>query len=64
VAEEPGEHVLFQNVWKENSTSIDVYKASAVREARRVAEDGPEAIVEEVKKSNLRGRGGAGFRPG
>ena len=61
----PGEHILFQNVWKENSTSIDVYKASGgyakLGEWLRMA---PEAIVEEVKKSNLRGRGGAGFPTG
>jgi NADH-quinone oxidoreductase subunit F len=61
----PGEHILFQNVWKENSTSIDVYKASGgyarLGEWLRME---PETIVEEVKKSNLRGRGGAGFPTG
>ncbi len=61
----PGEHILFQNVWKENSTSIDVYKASGgyakLGEWLRAE---PETLVEEVKKSNLRGRGGAGFPTG
>ena len=61
----PGEHVLFQNVWKVNSTSIDVYRQGGgyarLGEWLQLA---PEAIVEIVKKSNLRGRGGAGFPTG
>jgi NADH-quinone oxidoreductase subunit F len=61
----PGEHVLFQNVWKEGSRSSDVYRQGGgyarLGEWLRMA---PEAIVEEVKKSNLRGRGGAGFPTG
>ena len=61
----PGEHVLFQNVWKENSTSLAGYRESGgyakLGEWLRMA---PEAIIEEVKKSNLRGRGGAGFPTG
>ena len=37
----PGEHVLFQNVWKENSTSLDgLPRERRLRKARRVAEDG------------------------
>jgi NADH-quinone oxidoreductase subunit F len=61
----PGEHLLFQNVWKENSTSIEVYEASGgyakLGEWLRFE---PEILIEEVKKSNLRGRGGAGFPTG
>jgi NADH-quinone oxidoreductase subunit F len=61
----PGEHILFQNVWKERSTSIDVYEASGgyakLGEWLRRA---PETIVDEVKRSGLRGRGGAGFPTG
>ena len=61
----PGEPVLFQNVWKVNSTSIDVYRQGGgyarLGEWLQLA---PEAIVEIVKKSNLRGRGGAGFPTG
>jgi NADH-quinone oxidoreductase subunit F len=61
----PGEHILFQNVWKEGSTSLAVYRQGGgyakLGEWLRLA---PEAIVEEVKKSNLRGRGGAGFPTG
>jgi NADH-quinone oxidoreductase subunit F len=61
----PGEHILFQNVWKEGSTSIAVYEASGGY--ARLGEwlrRPPEEIVETVKKSNLRGRGGAGFPTG
>ena len=61
----PGEHILFQNVWKENSTSIHVYKSSGgyAKLGEWLGME-PGAIVEEVKKSNLRGRGGAGFPTG
>jgi len=61
----PGEHVLFQNVWKEGSTSLAVYRQGGgyakLGEWLRMT---PESVVEEVKKSNLRGRGGAGFPTG
>jgi len=61
----PGEHILFQNVWKESSTSIEVYKASGgYAKLGEWLRQEPESIVEEVKKSNLRGRGGAGFPTG
>ncbi len=61
----PGEHVLFQNVWKEGSTSIDVYRAAGgYAKLAEWLKAPPESIVEEVKKSNLRGRGGAGFPTG
>jgi NADH-quinone oxidoreductase subunit F len=61
----PGEHVLFQNVWKENSTSIDAFKASGgYAKLAEWLKTAPETIVDEVKKSNLRGRGGAGFPTG
>jgi NADH-quinone oxidoreductase subunit F len=61
----PGEHILFQNVWKENSPSIEVYEASGgYSKLGDWLRTPPETIVEEVKKSNLRGRGGAGFPTG
>jgi len=60
-----GEHVLFANVWKEGSTSLAVYEAGGgyakLGEWLRLM---PETIIEEVKKSTLRGRGGAGFPTG
>src|SRR5579871_1960217 len=48
-----------------NSASLDTYLATdgfkAFRKAREMT---PEAIIEEVKTSSLRGRGGAGFPTG
>jgi NADH-quinone oxidoreductase subunit F len=61
----PGEHILFQNVWKEGSTSIGVYEASGgYAKLGEWLRRPPEEIVETVKRSNLRGRGGAGFPTG
>lgn len=59
------EPVLTSN-WKiERSYTLDVYERrggySALRKALQMA---PDAIVDEVKRSNLRGRGGAGFPTG
>jgi NADH-quinone oxidoreductase subunit F len=61
----PGEHFLFQNVWKEGSTSLAVYRqGGGYAKLGEWLRRAPETIVEEVKKSNLRGRGGAGFPTG
>jgi len=61
----PGEAVLLRNVWKENSASIDVYKAGGgYAKLKDWLSMKPEDIIETVKKSNLRGRGGAGFPTG
>ena len=61
----PGEHILFQNVWKEGSTSIGVYEASGgYAKLGEWLKRTPEEIIDVVKKSNLRGRGGAGFPTG
>ncbi|MBU6162570.1 MAG: NADH-quinone oxidoreductase subunit NuoF [Myxococcales bacterium] len=59
------EPVLTSN-WKvERSYTLDVYERrggyAALRKALQMA---PDAIVDEVKRSNLRGRGGAGFPTG
>jgi len=59
------EPVLLRNRGVEGSTSLKVYESrggyQAFRKALRMT---PEAVVEEVKKANLRGRGGAGFPAG
>jgi NADH-quinone oxidoreductase subunit F len=61
----PGEHVIFKNVWKPGSASLGVYEAGGgYRELKKFLGTPPEAIIEEVKKANLRGRGGAGFPTG
>ncbi len=61
----PGEHVLFENVWKERSTALEVYAAGGgYAKLGAWLKLMPETIIEEVKKSNLRGRGGAGFPTG
>ena len=59
------EPVLLRNVGVENSTALKVYESrggyQAVRKALKMT---PDDVVEEVKKANLRGRGGAGFPAG
>jgi NADH-quinone oxidoreductase subunit F len=61
----PGEPVLFKNVWTAGSQSIDVYKKSGgYANLKKYLEMSPDDITEQVKKSGLRGRGGAGFPTG
>jgi NADH-quinone oxidoreductase subunit F len=59
------EPVLLRNVGVENSTALRVYESRggyrAVRQALKLT---PGEVTEEVKKANLRGRGGAGFPAG
>ena len=54
--------VLSKRFGLENSASLDTYLATdgfkAFRKAREMT---PEQIIDEVKASALRGRGGAGF---
>ena len=57
------EKVLTEHFGLENLYKIDVYQK---QEGYRATEKAlkkmkPEEILEEVKKANLRGRGGAGF---
>src|SRR5436305_2127361 len=57
--------VLTRNFGLPNSESIDTYLAHDGYVAfRKAAGMKPEEIIEEMKASNLRGRGGAGFPTG
>ena len=60
------EKILTKNIHKANSQSLEVYEAGGgYRQMREVlASKSPEEVTEEVKKSGLRGRGGAGFPTG
>jgi NADH-quinone oxidoreductase subunit F len=58
----PGEVILLRNVWKKDSASIEVYKqGGGYSKLKEFLGRKPEDIIEAMKKSNLRGRGGAGF---
>jgi len=60
------EPILLRNVGKEGSTRLDVYRSGGGYQAAEKAlkNMSPEDVVEEVKRANLRGRGGAGFPAG
>ncbi|MGV8073133.1 MAG: NADH-quinone oxidoreductase subunit NuoF [Syntrophobacteraceae bacterium] len=58
-------NVLLKNRGVKNATSISVAKANgAYRILAKARGMKPEELVEEVKKANVRGRGGAGFPAG
>ena len=60
------EPVLLANVEKEESHALAVYEAGGGYSALRktLAQESPADVIEIVRSSNLRGRGGAGFPTG
>jgi NADH-quinone oxidoreductase subunit F len=64
---QPGETPLISKRWGiKNSHKIHVFKKNGGYQAleKALKEMTPESIIDEVKKSGLRGRGGAGFPTG
>lgn len=57
---------MYAHVGKENAWTLDDYRSHGGYERAKRALTGmkPEEVVEEVKRSGLRGRGGAGFSTG
>ena len=56
---------LYAHVGQAGSWTLEYYRAhGGYQAARRAFELGADAVIEEVKKSGLRGRGGAGFATG
>ena len=59
------QRIVLADTGERDPTSIDDYIATGGYAALvRALEMGPEAVLEEVKRSGLRGRGGAGFPTG
>jgi NADH-quinone oxidoreductase subunit F len=57
--------IVRRNAWKPNSQSIDTFKAGGgYSKLKDFLSMTPDSIVDTLKKSSLRGRGGAGFPTG
>jgi NADH-quinone oxidoreductase subunit F len=57
--------LLTRNFGNPESWTLDAYeRAGGYHAARRALATAPEAVIEEVRQSGLRGRGGAGFPTG
>ena len=56
---------LYAHVGQENSWTLNYYlRHGGYQAAKRAFALGPDTVIDEVKKSGLRGRGGAGFATG
>jgi NADH-quinone oxidoreductase subunit F len=61
-----GRQLLLEHINKPGIRGLEAYRAhGGYRSVEKALEDhDPEEVLEEVKKSGLRGRGGAGFPTG
>lgn len=58
----PSDLTLLRRIGEVDPASIDAYvEAGGFQTLARAKEMGPEGVLDELKKSNLRGRGGAAF---
>ncbi len=60
-----GETILLRNAWNPDSTTLEGYKRTGgYANLKKHLSTSPDEIIETLKKSTLRGRGGAGFPTG